>query len=191
MNLENIRKKIDKIDGKIVKLLSSRMELALLTTKFKGSILDKQREKELLDNAKKASAGLLKPQFIEKIFFDILEESKNLQSQSFKLAAFQGEHGAYSEIAIQMIDRNWVPIPCVDFTEVFEGIKAGYFDVGVVPIENSIVGAVDPVNDLLIHSDLKIIAEIYVPIHHCLLALPESDYREIRVVYSHPQVLEQ
>jgi len=47
------------------------------------------------------------------------------------------------------------------------------------------------VNDLLVESDLKIVGEIKMPIHHCLLALPDTDYRDIKVVYAHPQALAQ
>jgi prephenate dehydratase/chorismate mutase/prephenate dehydratase len=47
------------------------------------------------------------------------------------------------------------------------------------------------VNDLLVETDLRIAGEINVPVHHCLLALPETDYRDIKVVYSHPQALAQ
>ena len=38
---------------------------------------------------------------------------------------------------------------------------------------------------------MKIVGEVRVPVHHCLLAPPETDYREIKMVYSHPQALAQ
>ena len=46
-------------------------------------------------------------------------------------------------------------------------------------------------NDLLVETKLRIVGEVRMPVHHCLLALPESDYREIKVAYSHPQALSQ
>jgi prephenate dehydratase/chorismate mutase/prephenate dehydratase len=60
-----------------------------------------------------------------------------------------------------------------------------------VPVENSLGGAVAQVNDLLVETDLRIVGEIKIQIHHCLLTIPETDYREIKVVYSHPQALSQ
>ncbi|MBI4713302.1 MAG: prephenate dehydratase, partial [Planctomycetes bacterium] len=57
--------------------------------------------------------------------------------------------------------------------------------------ENSLEGAVTEVNDLLVGTELKIVAEVKLPIHHSLLSLPETDYREIKAVYSHPQALAQ
>lgn len=191
MKLEQMRAKLDRIDDRLVKLLSARMETALLTTRLKGGVLDKERENEVLARARSLSAGLVRPEMSEKIFSDMMAESRKLQEQGLKLAAFQGEHGAYSETAIGALDKNWVPISCREFAEVFEGVRTGHFDFGVVPVENSLEGAVTQVNDLLLDSDLTIVAEMHVPVHHCLLALADSDYREIKAVYSHPQALAQ
>ena len=58
-------------------------------------------------------------------------------------------------------------------------------------MENSLEGAVTQVNDLLTTTSLKIIGEAKVAVRHCLLATDIKDYREIRVVYSHPQALAQ
>jgi prephenate dehydratase/chorismate mutase/prephenate dehydratase len=70
-------------------------------------------------------------------------------------------------------------------------VKDGYIEYGIVPVENSLEGAVTEVSDLLADTDLKVVGGVKIPVHHCLLALPETDYREIKVVYSHPQALAQ
>ena len=67
----------------------------------------------------------------------------------------------------------------------------GQLDLGIVPAENSLAGSVSQVADLLIQTDLKIIGEIKLPIHHTLLTLPETDYQSIKTVYSHPQAIAQ
>ena len=94
-----------------------------------------------------------------------------------------------------MAARQLVPdgayIPCLEFIDVFRGVEDGYFDLGVVPVENSLEGAVTQVNDLLTTTDLKVIGEIKVTVSHCLLATEATDYREIRQVFSHPQALAQ
>jgi prephenate dehydratase len=82
-------------------------------------------------------------------------------------------------------------IPCLEFIDVFRGVEEGYFDLGVVPVENSLEGAVTQVNDLLTTTDLKVIGEVKVTVSHCLLATEATDYREIRQVFSHPQALAQ
>ncbi|MFH1520749.1 MAG: prephenate dehydratase domain-containing protein [Candidatus Micrarchaeota archaeon] len=190
MELEELRKKIDGIDSEILKLLNKRMEFALRTRKLKKQVTDKPREDSILHKVKK-QRGLLRPDFSGKIYSEIIDESKRLQDQNPKLIGFQGEHGAFSEVASIAYNRLLVPVPCNEFSDVFTGVENGQIDFGIVPVENSLGGAVAQVNDLLVETDLRIVGEIKIPIHHCLLTLPETDYREIKVVYSHPQALSQ
>lgn len=193
MDIQDLRRQIDQIDFELIALLKTRMEVALKTKKFKTDIKDSGREDEVIQSVKGYSEafGLLPPDFSEQLFRRIIEESKKLQAKGYLLAGFQGEHGAYSEVAARRYNSKLAYIPCVEFADVFEGVEDGHLDVGVVPVENSLGGAITQVNELLIETPLSIIAEIRVPVHHCLLTLPETDYREIRVVYSHPQALTQ
>jgi prephenate dehydratase/chorismate mutase len=189
--LDILRKKIDKIDREIVELLSQRMELAIRSRKFKHYISDDDREQQVFENVKKSSRSILDAEFTERLYKLIVDESKNVQLRSFKLIGFQGEHGAYSEVAALSYNAFLIPVSCKEFIEVFDETATGKIDFGIVPIENSLEGAVTQVNDLLIQTDLKIVGEIHVPVHHCLLALPEAEYRDLKVVYSHPQALAQ
>jgi prephenate dehydratase/chorismate mutase len=191
MSLDIIRKNIDRIDSKILNLLGYRMELVLMAKKFKSQIEDIKREKQLLERIKRNSTRLINGEFIDKVYNEILIESKRLQKKDFKLIAFLGEHGAYGEIASQNWNDNLVPIPCPGFTGVFEGVKTGVYDYGIVPVENTLGGVVGEVNELVINTDLYVVGAIELPIHHCLLALPGTDHREIRFVYSHSQALSQ
>jgi prephenate dehydratase len=93
--------------------------------------------------------------------------------------------------AMRKLVPNGAYIPCLEFIDVFRGVEDGHFDLGVVPVENSLEGAVTQVNDLLTTTDLNVIGEVKVAVNHCLLATEATDYREIRVVYSHPQALAQ
>ncbi|MDY7038026.1 MAG: bifunctional chorismate mutase/prephenate dehydratase [Thermodesulfobacteriota bacterium] len=171
------------------------MRLQLLRTfwslKFKAQIEDSEREKELLARIGKNSTGLINNEFIEKIYVEILKESKNIQRKDYTLIAFQGEHGAYGEVASREWNSELVPVPCSEFAEVFEGVQSGLYSYGIIPVENTLGGAVGQVNQLLINTDLNVVGAVELPIHLCLLALPGTDYREIRVVYSHPQALAQ
>jgi len=191
MGLKEIRKNIDSLDSEILKLLNKRMELVLMAKKFKTKIEDNEREKELLSRVGRRSTGLISAEFIEKIFIEILKESKSLQEKSFELIAFQGEHGAYGEVASMEWDRDLVPIPCGEFSEVLEGVQSELYEYGIVPVENTLGGAVAQVNQLLISTDLNVVGAVELPIHLCLLAVPGTAYREIRSVYSHPQALAQ
>lgn len=191
MGLKEIRKKIDLLDSRILKLLGDRMGLALMAKKYKPQIEDKQREAELLDRITKKSTGLVHAEFIEKVYTDIIEESKKLQEEDCKLIAFQGEHGAYSEVAAREWDSSFIPVPCREFAHVFEGVESGLYDYGIIPVENTLGGVVVQVNELTINTALNVVGAVELPIHLCLLALPGTDHREIRTVYSHSQALTQ
>jgi prephenate dehydratase/chorismate mutase/prephenate dehydratase len=191
MKLNEIRNSIDLIDSRILKLLNDRMEQALLAKKFKNRIEDLEREKDLMVRLKQNPNALIDPEFTESLYKTILSFSKKIQTRDCVVTGFQGEHGAYSEEAARVWNKNFVTIPCITFNEVFEGVNSGMFDYGVVPVENTLGGIVGPVNELLINTDLKIIGAIDLPIHHSLLMLPGTDHREIREVYSHSQALAQ
>ncbi|MFW9893922.1 MAG: prephenate dehydratase [Candidatus Thorarchaeota archaeon] len=106
--------------------------------------------------------------------------------------AFQGEVGAYSESAvIKIFGPKARPKPCKSFLEVFRIVEDDVTKFGVVPIENSIEGSVNPVYDLFLQSDLQVGGELAIRIEHCLIANQESALRDINVVYSHPQALGQ
>ncbi|PIE35276.1 prephenate dehydratase [candidate division KSB3 bacterium] len=195
MNLQYLRGEIDRLDFELLKMLKTRMETALKIRKFKRAeeILDSTREQEVLERiaAHSQALGLLKPELMQQLFTNIMDESKKLQAKGYKLLGFQGEHGANSEVAARLYDPQSIYIPCAEFTDVFESVSKGYLDLGLVPVENSLGGAITQVNELLIDTDLHVIGEAKMPIHHCLLALPGVDHREIRMVYSHPQALTQ
>jgi prephenate dehydratase/chorismate mutase len=191
MSLKEIRNNIDLIDSKILKLLRDRMELALVAKKCKSQIEDREREKELLERIRKGSTGLIDAEFIEKIYTEIIKESKALQRRDYQLIAFQGEHGAYGEVASREWNSDLIPISCSEFAQVFKGVEYGLYDYGIVPVENTLGGSVEQVNRLLINTALKVVGAVELPVRLCLLALPGTDHREIRTVYSHPQALAQ
>jgi prephenate dehydratase len=191
MKLEGIRNKIDKIDRELLVLLQERMGLALRSRKFQEPAGDSKQEEDTLERMERLKLDLVKSSFSRQLLKTIIDESRRLQDEERRLVAFQGEHGAYGEVASRGLIPVGAYIPCLEFIDVFRGVEAGDFDLGVVPVENSLEGAVTQVNDLLTTTDLKVIGEIKVAVNHCLLATDATDYREIRVVYSHPQALAQ
>lgn len=191
MKLPEIRTKIDKIDRELLVLLQERMGLALRSKKFKESVSDLQREEDLLARVQRLNLDLVERSFTRQLLKTIIEESKRLQEEDRPLVAFQGEHGAYGEVAARHLVPDGAYIPCLEFIDVFRGVEEGYLDLGVVPVENSLEGAVTQVNDLLTTTELKVVGEAKVKVSHSLLATEATDYREIRQVYSHPQALAQ
>ena len=189
MDLLDIRKRINMIDFEILKLLNSRMEFALRTKRFKSSVEDIARENEVIGYIQKHSQGLIKPEFCKNLFLDVIAESKRLQLEDLRLIGFQGEHGAFGEVAARQFDPDLICISCPEFRDVFEAVENGLLQLGIVPIESTLGGTLPDVNTFLTETELKIVGEAKVNIRHRLMTLPETDPREIRVAYSHPQVL--
>jgi prephenate dehydratase len=109
--------------------------------------------------------------------------------------AYLGPPGTWSEMAARSFaqrDPDARLLPLMSIPALLPAIETGLADVGVLPVENSLEGAVGATLDLLIHeTDLHIAAETVVPIRHMLLAKPGTALNEIRVLRSHPQALAQ
>lgn len=108
------------------------------------------------------------------------------------IIAFQGEHGAYSEIASKKYfgeDAKLSPTFSID--AVFEKVKTGKATYGVVPVENSSFGSIFDTYDHLLKYNLTIIGELNLQVNHYLLAQKKYKFDEIKKVFSHPQALGQ
>ena len=105
--------------------------------------------------------------------------------------AFQGEPGAFSHQAC----RRWFPeleaVHYPTFEDAFAAIRNGECAYGMIPIENSLAGRVGDVHHLLPHSGLKIIAEHFLRIELCLMAIPGVALGAIKTAISHPVALMQ
>lgn len=106
--------------------------------------------------------------------------------------AFQGELGAFSQVAAQqLLGKQIEPVPCQHFEEVFRLLAQGRVDAAVIPIENTLHGSVHENYDHLLKYKLWIVAETNLRIVHNLIALPGVRLSAIRRVYSHPVALNQ
>jgi prephenate dehydratase len=106
--------------------------------------------------------------------------------------AFQGEPGAFSEAAAIQLLGDWITtVPCPTFDAAFRAVPDGVADALLAPVENSLAGSVVRVYDLLLESDLGIVAETILPIEHNLIGCPETSLDDIRSVASHPMALAQ
>ena len=102
--------------------------------------------------------------------------------------AYQGEPGAYSEIAALRLGQ---PLPCNSFEEVFSAVENRRADMAVLPMENSLGGSIHQNYDLLLQHPVVIKAETFVKVEHCLLGLGGSSPETAQRVLSHPQALAQ
>jgi prephenate dehydratase len=106
--------------------------------------------------------------------------------------AFQGEHGAFSEAAAFQLLGDWITtVPRATFDSAFRAIAEGAADALLAPVENSLAGSVVRVYDLLLESNLEIVAETILPIEHHLIGCPGATLDALRSVASHPMALAQ
>jgi prephenate dehydratase len=105
--------------------------------------------------------------------------------------AYQGVSGAYSEAAALLVKETADLLPCPAFEDVFAAVVAGKATHGILPIENTIAGTIHQNYDLLLEHELKIVAEVKLPVVHHLIVNPGTKLEQVRRVYSHPQGLAQ
>src|SRR5437870_13324224 len=106
-----------------------------------------------------------------------------------KRIAFQGELGAYSEEALLLLHPGAVSQPHREFRDVARAVLEGRADLGILPIENSLVGSIATNFDLIAESGLAIVGEVVSAVHHCLLGVPGAKRGGLRRVRSHPVAL--
>ena len=106
--------------------------------------------------------------------------------------AFQGEQGAYSELAAELLWPGSERVPFRENDDVVRAVARHEADAGVLAIENSLAGSVTATMDALLDADdVHVVCETVVPITHCLLGLPGTSIEDIRSVESHPIALAQ
>src|SRR5262245_57734939 len=106
--------------------------------------------------------------------------------------AFQGERGAYSEIAARrFFGKDIELLPCETFDLVFKSVESQKANAGMVPIENSQAGCIHQNYDLLLKHRLRIVGELNLRVEHNLIGHPGATLRSIRTIFSHPQALMQ
>lgn len=105
--------------------------------------------------------------------------------------AFQGAPGCNGHRAALEHDPACLPLPCFAFEDALDAVRDGRAGHAIIPIENSQHGRVADIHFLLPESGLGIVAEHFMPITHCLMALAEAGEGPFAAAYSHPQALGQ
>jgi chorismate mutase/prephenate dehydratase len=191
--IDELRRKIDEIDEKLIELLNKRAEIVKevieIKEKEKKSIFDPSREKKILERLINKNKGLLKPEDLKIIMESIFKIYRGM-FREIKVA-YLGPEGTFTHLAAMKKfgeKAKYIPVKTID--EVFREVEKKRVDYGVVPVENSIEGIVTHTLDVFLESDLKIISEISLEIHHYLLS-KENSIDKIKKIYSHPQAIAQ
>ena len=192
MPLDDIRKKIDDLDSKLLELLNNRADLVheVGEIKKKGGIeiYAPEREESLLKGLIEKSEGRLSEASIRAIYREIMSAALSLE-QDLKIA-YLGPQGTWThQAAISKFGHSVKYSPQESLAGVFDCVARKKADYGVVPIENSTEGAVNHTLDMFADSPLRICAQILLPIENALMAKIARD--KITKLYSHPQVFGQ
>jgi chorismate mutase/prephenate dehydratase len=152
-------------------------------------VFDASQEAKLFEYLAEVNEGTLPEKYLKAIFREIISASRALQKPV--TVAFLGPHATFSHLAAESyFGTSTGFIPQASIFHVFDEVEKGKVQWGVVPVENSLEGSVNLTLDRLILTPLKIRAEIFLRISHCLLA-PGRRMDRIKRVYSVPQVLAQ
>src|SRR5260370_35473750 len=108
-----------------------------------------------------------------------------------KRIAFQGAGGASSEEAIALLDPRAESQPHREFRDVAQAVLEHQAELGLLPIENSVVGSIAQNFDLIAESGLAIVGEVVSTVHHCLLGVPGAARGAVPRGLSHPVALAQ
>ena len=107
---------------------------------------------------------------------------------------YLGPQGTFSHTAALQYSslHGYDPVCCTTLDKVVQQIANGKLIRGIVPVENSVGGAVAETMDLLISTDgLFVVDEYLLPIKQHLITQPGTNLKDITIVYSHTQALAQ
>ncbi|MBN1818783.1 MAG: prephenate dehydratase [Sedimentisphaerales bacterium] len=192
MSLDELRKKIDNIDARLVELINERarivVEVGKLKTNSSAPIYAPDREKAVLDKVVKVNKGPLPDATLVAIWRELMSGSFFLE-RPLRIV-YLGPQGSFSHTAAMLKFGQSVEYEAVtDIRAIFDEVSKGHCDFGLVPVENSAGGGVRETLDGFIESDVLICAEVHMAIHHNLLA--NCPLEKIEKIYSQPEVFAQ
>ena len=190
--LESLRDEIDQIDEQVVNLLNKRVRAAAEIGKIKHEMgvdpYDPSREEQVFEKIEGLNEGSIPHDSLRAIYREVISSSIALEKDL--TIGYLGPEATFTHQAAMLnfgSALSYRSLP--DIPDVFQAVEKGECDYGVVPIENSTEGAVNRSLDLLVDTELTIIAQVYLKIEHCLFSPSSLD--KIVEVRSKDQALAQ
>ena len=192
MSLSKHRQAIDTLDAQLVKLLNERtrhvLEIGRLKLKSGEEIYAPHRERAVLQRICKNNQGPLTPEALRAIYREIM--SSALAIEKPMTIAYLGPEATFThQAALHRFGTSLRYEPLKTIADVFSEVAKRRADFGVVPVENSTEGVVTHTLDMFMDSELKIVAQIVLPIQQCLMS--KAKRNQITRLYIHPQSLAQ
>jgi chorismate mutase/prephenate dehydratase len=210
VELGTLRERLDAVDDALVDVLARREALVREVARVKAQgcapLRDLPREEDILTRAAaRADQSGLDRFYLTRLFREVLGHSTRVQEATLTSGeaprgtalrvGYQGIDGAYSHLAAtRHFEGHAGPVAYRgydSFEELLNAVEAGEIERAVLPVENTISGAVPSSFELLTRLELAIVGEEVQPVEHCLLALQDMPLAELRRVYSHPVALAQ
>ncbi|BGI51495.1 MAG: chorismate mutase [Buchnera aphidicola (Ceratovacuna japonica)] len=200
-NLLDFRKKINKIDKKIINLLFKRSyiskKIAEIKICIKKNIKDENREKEiLLKIYNKSKKYNIYKKHIKRIFKHIIESSIKIQKETFKKLikkkiSLLGPKGSYSYYAAKKYCKKHniykKKFKYKSFKDSEKSVEEKKTDIAILPLENSNTGKIEEIYNILEKTKLFIVEVIHFKIDHCLLSKEKIKKEKIKTIYTHIQ----
>ncbi len=192
MNLEEFRKKIDCLDTRIIKFLNQRAKMSLkigkVKSKSKYPVYSPDRESKVLSRLTKINKGPVTTDALIAIYREIMSSSLSLE-KNLKIS-YLGPKATFTHLAaLKKFGASVDYLPAHSISDVFINVEQDIADYGVIPVENSIEGAITHTLDMLADSSLNICAQLKLSVSHNLLSRYKKE--QITKIYSNPQVFGQ
>jgi chorismate mutase / prephenate dehydratase len=193
MNIPEHRKAIDRLDAQIVRLLNERTKHVLgigeIKIKAGEEIYAPHRELAVFERICRLNQGPMTDESLRAIYREVMSSALSLE-KSMNIAYLGPEATFTHQAAIRKFGSSLRYSSQKTIADVFSEVSKNRADYGVVPVENSTEGVVTHTLDMFVESELKIVAQIILPIQHCLLTKNVRRSR-IKKLYGHPQTLGQ
>ena len=194
--LDDLRARIDALDGDLLRLLAARAEAAQEIGRIKravkptGPLHAPERERQVLARVMRLATGAFPADAAARVFREIMSGCLALE-QPLRVA-FLGPEGTFShQAARRLYGGSAAELGQATVAAVFEAVARGRADLGVVPVENATEGSVDATLDAFLEWPLPVTAELSLPVDLALLLPEGAAVADVRTVHSHPMGLAQ
>ena len=192
-SLPDIRNRIDAIDNQILSLLKERLQCARAIGRVKAQdkrpTWDPKRERMIFERLEAENNGEFPWPSLLSIYREIITTCR--LSQNKVEVAYMGPEATFSHLAgIKCFGQSAEYRSTETIEDVFVEVEKGRVQYGIVPVENSIEGAVTSTLDAFINHRVRICGEVHLPISHNLIN-KSGNIKDIKQVLSHPQPLAQ
>jgi len=192
-SLLEVRKQIDAIDNEMLVLLKKRLqcakEIGRLKSKESRAKWDPLRERQIYDRLLAMNNNEFPDQSLLSIYHEIITTCR--LSQKKIDVAYLGPEATFSHLAgVNYFGHAAVYRPMESIEDIFNDVSKGRITYGIVPVENSIEGAVFSTLDSFMKHQVKICGEVNLAISHNLVN-QSGNIHDIKTVASHSQPLAQ